>query len=469
MLLLISFNAHARVLEISFNKKNKDKFYLFNAQLTNRGVQIAEGDSVYKNVFNSVFFSFENENHEDSNISSFKDSVFGKFSALFYESGNYLRFKFENRFDFGIVLEFWLKPFTVESGTVLSTEYLSPDGVNREFEVYFKSGRLCYSFNNLFIDDSVPAKTKSVKIISDKNIPLKEWHHHRLIYNPSDGKINYYMDGKLVTQVWATKDSNPGSSVMYLETPVNWYYVLGKGYRGFMDNFFLSPDLKNTFDSSIYDYKKGFLQSRVLNMPSLISIYDIDVLKELAEDTDVTLQYRYSTRPFSDNSPEKIVPWRDYNLVNSSVNKFIKGKYFQFRVSMYPSPNGEHSPLLNSIKIKYNFIDIPSIPLGIMAFSSKGKTTLSIRESLNKNIVAYKLYYGEKKDEYWGKDADEGVSPILIPITEFDRNVENGRLYYTLSNLDLHKVYYMRISALTDDGLESEMSREVSVRVRKLK
>lgn len=471
LILLSPLTIFASILKFNFDKKNKSQFFLHNCSLKDYGVEIAEGDSIFKSTkaFNTVFLNFENTLPVDSKLSRFKESVFGSYSALFYESRNFLRFRFENHFDQGMVLEFWLKPFTVDNGTVLSTEYLSSNEKRQSFQVYFKSGKLYFHFENLFMSNQAKKSLKSIILSSKKLIPLKEWHHHRLTYNPATGAISYYLDNKLITQEWGTSTGNPSSPVLYLTTPLKWDYVIGKGFRGLMDNFFLSANLKQKFNTSIFDKRQAFIHSRVIKLPSLISIYDLGILSELAKDTHVRLSYRSSNTPFSDGTPGTLLEWKDYNLTHRSLNPKIKAKYIQFRVTLYPSPNGKLSPLVKALQLKYNKIDVPTIPLGVSAFSSEGKVTLSFRENANKNIVAYKVYYGTQKNNYWGHGALQGASPVLVPVTELKSQSYNGRLYYTLKGLDLYKVYYIRVTALNDEGLESEMSDEISIRVRKLK
>ncbi|PKL11045.1 MAG: hypothetical protein CVV50_06250, partial [Spirochaetae bacterium HGW-Spirochaetae-6] len=284
-----------------------------------------------------------------------------------------------------------------------------------------------------------------------------------------NGKMDYYRDGKLLSQAWATKDGNPGSSIMYLETPKNWFYVLGKGYRGFLDNFFISADSKNNFNVTLHDENKGSILSRVFHFDSLVSVYDMDISSHLPDLTALTLEYRVSSEPFADATSAEIIPWQDYNLVNRQYNENIKGKYFQFRLQLYPSGEGKFSPQVSSLRMKYNTIDVPSIPLGLIASSSEGKIQLSFRESPSKNVVAYKIYYGTRSNEYWGNVSLQGNSPISVPITAFQKNEDLGRWYFTLEGLSPLEVYYFRIASLSDDGLESQMSEEVSLRVRKLK
>lgn len=471
LLVLLSLPLYGKVIEIPFIQQNKEDFFLINCQIKNQRVEMAEGDALYFKSFNSVFIPFEGSSQKNpqQNISFFHDAIFGKTSGLFYESKNFMRFTFENSFNLGMVLEFWLKPFSVESGTIISTEHLSPDGINRQIEAYFKSGKLYFVFENLFIDSSVPPKPKTLIISSEKILPVKEWHHHRIIYNPTNGELNYYLDNHLVSQVWATENGLPDATLMYLEAPQKWDYVLGKGYRGLMDNFFLTADMNNNFSLSIYDKQKGIIQSRVIKLPSLASIYDMEIDHFLFKDTALTLQYRISLTPFSERTSENLIPWEDYNIESPQFNKKMKGNYVQFRVTLYPSPDGQHSPLVKSMRIKYDTLEIPAIPLGVTLSSSQSQITLSFRESLNKNIKGYKAYYGLEQENYWGKDALEGSSPVFIPISQLESSKKDGRLFYTFQDMQSNQVYYMRITAISDDNLESEMSEEVSVRVRKLK
>lgn len=471
LMLACGFSAYGKVLEIPFNHEGQKDFFLFNCRIKNRAVEVSEGDALYFKSFNSIFIPFEGRQGKSAEaaLSFFNDRVFGNTSGLFYESKNFMRFTFENSFDLGMVLEFWIKPFSVESGTVISTEYLSPDGINRHLEAYFKSGKLYVVFENLFIDSSVPPKPRTVVISSDRILPVKEWHRHRVTYNPATGEISYFLDQELVSQVWATEDGNPGSALMYLEAPRKWDYVLGKGYRGLMDNFFLTADAKNAFPLSIHDTANGLIQSRVFRFPSLSSVYDMELDSNLLKDTALTLQYRISVEPFADHTPETIVPWKDYNIENPQFNEKIKGNYIQFRVTLYPSPDGKFSPMVKAMRIKYDTLEIPSIPLGLAVTSSESRITLGFRESLNRNIVGYRIYYGLKSGEYWGKEAIEGISPLFVPVSQLEAARRDGRLYYTLRGLEPGKVYYLRITAVNDESLESEMSEEVSVRVRKLK
>lgn len=464
----------AKTIEIPLTKKNSGNFYLYNAQVKNNFVRVAEGDSVYKTAPNSFFLNFEknnpgNDSISENTVSYFKDSKFGKSSGLFYEPSNRIKFNFPAKFDYGMVLEFWIKPFGVESGTVLSASWPFPKGKNKSIEVYFKSGKIYFVFENVFLGSTITTKPRIIKISSDKFIPVRQWRHHRLTYNPSNGELNYYLDGELTAQAFATDNGQPDSTPMYLDNPPDWDYILGHGYRGMMDNFFLSADTKNTFEINKYEPQNSLVQTRVIQLKKFFSITGLEVISTMKKGTFINLQYRTSIEPFSDHTSEDVLKWQDYNLVNPQYNPLFKSKYIQFRINLFASSDGKKTPFVKAIKIKYDPIEAPAVPLNFEASSSEGKITVSLRENYNKNIKAYKIYYGSKKNNYWGSGAIQGSSPIIVPVSSFEAVPSESKIYYTLQGLEIFQVYFIRISALNEEGLEGELSEEISVRVRKLK
>ena len=483
---LLSVSLHARVIEIKLNQ-NED-FHLYNAVSENGWIRVAKGDSAFRNFKDSIFFSFEkgegksgqkieNQNTDteidqegllESNISVFEDAVFGKTSGLFYNVNSFLRFSYPKNFYQGLVVEFWLKPFTTEEGTLLSAEMLPFDKISRNFLIYLKKGKLCFRFENLFIDTANKEKFKTIEFDSKEYIPTKEWSHNKITYNPAEGLLSYYLNGKLVVQVFATEDGTAHSPLMYLEVPEDWEYILGKGYRGLLDNFFLSGDFKQQKELSVYNQGDSFIQTKVFRLETMLSIYDLELIQKKELSTYATLQYRASREPFAQYTPEEMLPWQDYNI-EKAENPKITARYIQFRISLFSSSEGKISPSVAGIRIKYDLMDIPSIPLDLQAESSETKVRLQFRESSGKNIIGYKIYYGVKTNEYLSKDANEGASPIFIPLSSFIKDSSFRTLSYYLTGLEYYKVYFIRVAAVNDEGLESLMSDETLIRVRKLK
>lgn len=465
ILAIILFNnSFGLIKKIIFSQENKELFYLKNSK-TEDGVIIDTGDSQIKTDKNGKFIDFESINSFDTNISTIDDRVFGRKSGLFYNSSNYLRFTYDATFDEGLIIDFWVKPFSTEIGTIFYTESLSTNTIQKEIRIYLKKGKSYVRFENMFLDFS--KKYKTIELSSGSIITLKEWQHHKIIYKATTGKLQYYINNTLVDEAWTTTDGNPNSTIMYLDMPKNIFYVIGKGFIGLVDNFFIS-NTGEDIETTVFSRENGYIYTRVIKMDELSEIYNLDINSILPKDTFVRLEYRYSLEPFSDNTPEEILKWEDYNLLKVWTNPIFKTNYIQFRITLFPSPNGKFSPIVKELIIKYNPIKRPPTPLDINLYSSKEELIITLREPTDKNIIGYKIYYGTEQNYYWGDDAIEGKSPIFVSITDFDRIVGQHRILYKLRGLAPFKVYYVRISAVNKDGIEGPMSEEKSVRIRVL-
>lgn len=84
-------------------------------------------------------------------------------------------------------------------------------------------------------------------------------------------------------------------------------------------------------------------------------------------------------------------------------------------------------------------------------------------------IEGYKIYYkpgdggGRKLENYNGKDAAEGESPIDVPIYRNESSDDPAIFEFTLHDLADNKPYAFVVTAYNDDGLESSGSREIQV------
>lgn len=80
----------------------------------------------------------------------------------------------------------------------------------------------------------------------------------------------------------------------------------------------------------------------------------------------------------------------------------------------------------------------------------------------------YKIYYkpgeagGRKLENYNGKDAAEGASPINLPLV-LDENPDPNVVEFTLHDLADNKNYVFVVTAYNDTGLESTGSREIQI------
>ncbi|OPX39565.1 MAG: hypothetical protein B1H11_02735 [Desulfobacteraceae bacterium 4484_190.1] len=76
------------------------------------------------------------------------------------------------------------------------------------------------------------------------------------------------------------------------------------------------------------------------------------------------------------------------------------------------------------------------------------------------DLAGYKLYYktGLSGEPYNGAGADQGASPLIVPLASLS-DVNNPE--FTLTGLSDNEVYYFAITAYDTEGLESGYSNEV--------
>ncbi len=76
------------------------------------------------------------------------------------------------------------------------------------------------------------------------------------------------------------------------------------------------------------------------------------------------------------------------------------------------------------------------------------------------DLSGYKIYYDMFSGApYNGEDADGGESPITIPVESLD---DPDNPDFTVAGLDENETYFFAITAYDHEGLESDLSNEVS-------
>jgi hypothetical protein len=469
-LLLLPLRLFCMTYEIPFNLQNKEKFYLSRSKLVTGGIAIAKEMNKGKNIFSPQLsiMNFEQLNRapqfQPKNISLIKDSQIGEQSALFYNKNSFIKFPFYGNFDKGISIEFWAKPFTTESGQIFSTQSLNPSHINKELIIFFRQGKLIIRFQNLFVSYKDIHKPLSLEIQSKSLIPSNKWGFHRLEYNPSNGQINYYFNNNLESQTWATSNNLADDSLLFFNLPKKSSYVLGKGYRGLMDQFLLSSGKKENFEKI---FEKSYIFTKVINLKGISSIYNVSLDSFYPQDTDTKIEYRYALLPFTTDIPDSLIPWHEMDSTKNLGKDFIKAKYIQFKLTLFRDPTFYKSPLVKKLSINYSLLDIPTKPVDVEATSNDGTLRLSFREIFNENVAAFKIYLGSKRAQYFGEPNIGLDSPILVPRTALIQDRSTGRLSYKIDGLMVDKLYFFRITAISTDGVESEMSQEKAIRIHR--
>ncbi|MDR3248504.1 MAG: fibronectin type III domain-containing protein, partial [Treponema sp.] len=136
----------------------------------------------------------------------------------------------------------------------------------------------------------------------------------------------------------------------------------------------------------------------------------------------------------------------------------FRGRYAQFAAVLYPSADGETSPYLEEVRIVYRPNPPPQPPTRPTIVARDGMVELNWRHSPSAEAEGYLVYYGTAAEDYFGRGALRGPSPI-------DAGKRNT---LRIEGLDNGTLYYFAIAAYsrTVDGefRVGEFSREVTAR-----
>ncbi len=116
------------------------------------------------------------------------------------------------------------------------------------------------------------------------------------------------------------------------------------------------------------------------------------------------------------------------------------------------------SPLVTNIQVTYEKNLKPLTPSSFHGIGNESSVTLSWSNMTEPDIKGYIIYYGKSKGVYFGKDAMEGSSPLIVFGKESTSLTVNG-----LSN---DQLYHFAIAAFDDAGIEypGELSTEITCR-----
>jgi hypothetical protein len=150
-----------------------------------------------------------------------------------------------------------------------------------------------------------------------------------------------------------------------------------------------------------------------------------------------------------DESWQPFVPGADLS------GKFL-GRFVQLAAEFYPSDDGESAPYLDGIRIVYMKDNPPLPPSMVTVIPGDGEVELRWRESPDRDVSGYLVYYGASRGEYFGEGARQGISPINV----------GKRTSVRIEGLKNGTLYFFAISAYDreDPAAAGEFSREVSVR-----
>lgn len=317
-----------------------------------------------------------------------------------------------------------------------------------------KDGKLLWEFNNIFSANGI--KIDSIKLESYSRIIPEKWTHINLVYDSHAGIIREYIDGEEDGIIITTVDKTLNSSVLNLKYHHSnrCVIIIAPSFNGAIDEFCIikKPEKINT---NKYISNTGEIISKVVDLGTGgVFISDINTSEFKEKNSEIIYYYRNSEKPFDES--EEISSDIKWNKINLEDLSNINIRFFQWKVILLAGDNRDYTPKFRGISIKYNPNYPPARPFGLKILFDNKKILLKWKLNSEKDLKGYKIYYGTKSNNYFGKDANQGESPIDVGLVNS----------YEITGLKKNIIYYFTISAYDDDEHihESEFSDEVSIR-----
>ncbi len=457
----------------------------------------------------------------DYNFISKSDGI-GRGCASFYKSGHGVYINTSIGLWLGSIddlgsfnIEFRFKPGQTDGGILFSrTGYFS--GLKKGIDIKLRNGYVSACMYNMFRTSD--GKLNSVTLSGGDRVRKGEWHHFCLSFDRGTGRLVKLLDGEEDRFTYMTSTGSPEGEVYTPmfgqinesdETPEGTdlpLAVIGKNYSGLIDEFRISytdfDSLRNSRDVALSRHKgvsysgrapynrEGVVTGYVGQFPTTgTAITDFSWHGINHEGTFIWMEVRTSDRSFDER--DSSLKW--YRVENSQKgiyrvkgedSEFLKGKYYQWRAHLIASPEGENSPLLEKVVIKYRTDPSPDAPILVEAAEAgDGYVLLKWKKNVEHDILGYKVYYGTRKGTCDGiisyingnritnTRADGNFVSLRIDNTLIEENRvadKRGVLRYpTLENAVLYYFYITAYDSYRPDtpyNHESELSKYVTAR-----
>ncbi len=383
--------------------------------------------------------SAENQKSDDtkrytvnySNYSMIKNvGEIGKGAAFFYKQEDYLQLS--NKKNLWLSEYNDLGSFTIEgryypikisdNGQLFSrTGYIS--GKKNGINIYIKNKKIIAELVNIFYNE----KNKPYSYtLSSQLLNEKHWTHFALSYDRFSGKISLLINGTEQYAVFA-KDDEESEYILTPRFEKNQEpsAVIGKNIIGYLDEFRITSknfdELKNEADIADKNHypvnlknrtpvnNEGVITSPIYKLNSTGSMINLINWKEtLPENTFIWFEIRIADEKFDYNDYN--LKWfritnnqKNIFLVKNPDGTFLRGKYFQWRTHLIPSPDGKHSPILSDLSINYETDNNPAVPVMVKVIESGNEyTIIEWKKNVDHDILGYKIYYGVSSGKYEG-------------------------------------------------------------------
>jgi hypothetical protein len=332
-------------------------------------------------------------------------------------------------------IEFRFNAAELKNGSILFSRIGYFSGVKKGIEIKLKDSGVSAYFYNMF--KTPGGALKSVSLARGGRLNKGNWYHFSLSFDRMSGKLTKLLNDNEEDVAYMTVSGGAFSEVFI---PLFGYIddedgssrgtdlplaVIGKNYSGLMDEFRISykhyNELKNSTDIALNKYKgseyagrvpynrEGFITSPVKEFPSTgTAITDFSWDEILNPGTFIWMELRVADKYFSDNDTSvkwyKVTPGQKKIFsMRGDDGEYLRGRYFQWRAHLTASPEGDKSPVMKKVTVKYRVDHPPVVPYSFEAAGTGDKyIILRWKRNVEEDLGGYKIYYGTKKGSYDG-------------------------------------------------------------------
>jgi hypothetical protein len=331
-------------------------------------------------------------------------------------------------------IEFWLNPARADSGEIVmlwkATRRVGRSSQAQQLTALVLRNRMTFGFVNLFSDTA--GREHSVSLQGTSVLVPGRWSHHLVRHDAATGLLEYLMDGKPEAVAYATSNGRQGGLLLAAISGGVGRLELAPNYTGLLDEFAFRPYFVDKPALVKYAPGGGTAVSPVYDLGTTNSqLVSISASTRIPGDSAVHWSYRIadSAVSWTDTRPE----WKPF-IPGQFLGAAAKGRYAQIRMTLYPDGSGEHTPVVSSVTFNYEPDLPPAPPARISATPGDGSVSIYWSPASEADVRGYMLYYGYGPGDYFGNDAVQGPSPVVIRGADTSSalltGLTNGRLYY---------------------------------------
>jgi hypothetical protein len=357
-------------------------------------------------------------------------------------------------------LEFWVYPARLAEGE----EVFRWEGVYRGINGVLPQAIICriegqkltWHFDNFFL--STEETPREFLLRGNVRLFPRKWQHHLIRYQGATGILEYLLNGVPEALVHTTPTGRAGGEI--LQPRPGGYdnpgagegfnrILLGANFIGLVDELRLVPRYVEEPQLERYHRSSGTVITGILDLGQKQNrLIRLEARQETPENTALYYFYRLSDDYFLPDDEE--LPWQ-IAAPESPINR--RGRYLQLLIQFLPDGTGFFSPQISSLDIYYEPSFPPLAPSYLTAQAQDGAVLLIWDSLSGQGALEYQVFFGDRPGYYFGTSA-QGNSPVSA----------GRQTQLRIEGLENGKLYYFAVTALSEQGLRSEFSGEVSAR-----